>query len=230
MPAPVAVFDLDGTLVDTAPDLIGTLNIVLVDAGYTPMNFAESFGAIGQGAKVMIERALQWQGVEANEALVKPMFERFLEHYATNIAVESRPFDGILDVLDRLANDGVRLAVCTNKLESLSIRLLDALGMTGRFAAIVGPDTLGVRKPDPAHILGTIERAGGDRSRAVMVGDSRADIDAARAAGIPVVAVDFGYTDTPVRELSPDYVISRYDVLYDIAAPLLGLSGDWRLN
>ncbi len=224
MPAPVAVFDLDGTLVDTAPDLLATLDVVLIEAGYEPLPHEHGFGSIGHGSKVMIEYALNWQNVEPEEAIVKPMHAHFLEYYAENIAVGSRPFDGVGQALDRLANAGALLAVCTNKYEALSVRLLDALGLTGRFAAVVGPDTLGVRKPDPAHVLGAIERAGGNRGRAVMVGDSRTDIDAAKAAKVPVIAVDFGYTDTPVRELGPNHVISHYDALYDLAAPLLGLS------
>ncbi|WP_436640358.1 phosphoglycolate phosphatase [Microbaculum sp. FT89] len=224
MPAPVAVFDLDGTLVDTAPDLLATLDVVLVAAGYEPLPEEKAFGTIGHGSKVMIEHALDLQNVEPTESLVKPMFEHFLAHYAENIVVGSRPFEGVTEALDRLAAEGAVLAVCTNKYEDLSVKLLDALGLSRRFAAIVGADTLGVRKPDPAHLLGTIERAGGDRARAVMVGDSRADIDAAKAAQVPVIAVDFGYTDTPVRQLGPDHVISHYTALYELAAPLLGLS------
>jgi len=226
MPRPVAVFDLDGTLIDTAPDLFATLDAVLTEAGYTSLPRSELFGSVGHGSKVMIEYALNFQGVEPTPERVQPMHLHFLEYYEANIAVGSRPFPGVIETLDRLAASGALLAVCTNKFEALSLELLAALGLSARFAAIVGPDTLGVRKPDPAHILGTIERAGGDPARAVMVGDSRADIDAAKAAGIPVIAVDFGYTDVPVRDLTPDYVISHYDALFDLAAPHLGFGRD----
>lgn len=222
MPRPVAVFDLDGTLVDTAPDLLATLDVVLTEAGYQALPHGTGIGSIGQGSKAMIEFALKGQGIEPTLERVQPMHLRFLEYYQANIAVESQPFPGVVEALDRLASAGAVLAVCTNKFENLSLELLGALKLTDRFAVIVGPDTLGVRKPDPAHILGTIERAGGDTARAVMVGDSRADIDAAKAARVPVIAVDFGYTDVPVNELSPDHVISHYDALYPLAAGYLG--------
>jgi phosphoglycolate phosphatase len=226
MPAPVAVFDLDGTLVDTAPDLLATLNVVLEEAGYESLPAEKTYGAIGHGSKVMIERALAFQNVTLTPEDLQQMHEHFLVYYGENISTHSRPFDGVIALLDRLADDDVQLAVCTNKLEGLSVRLLEELGMADRFAAIVGADTLDVRKPHPGHVLGTIALAGGDEDRAIMVGDSRTDIDAAKAAGVPVIAVDFGYTEVPVTELGPDHVISHYDALYDLAVPLLGLSGD----
>ncbi|MEJ8572928.1 phosphoglycolate phosphatase [Microbaculum marinum] len=225
MPKPVAVFDLDGTLVDTAPDLFAALDVVLRENGYESVAPADEMGIIGHGSKAMIEYALTAQGVDIDPERIKPMHLRFLDYYEAHIADGSRPFPGVVEALDRLAGAGAALAVCTNKYEHLSRQLLDALGLSGRFAAIVGADTLGVRKPDPAHILGTIERAGGDLTRAVMVGDSRTDIDAAKAATVPVIAVDFGYTDTPVAQLSPDHVISQYEELYALAAPRLGLAG-----
>ncbi len=226
MPAPIAVFDLDGTLVDTAPDLLATLNVVLTEAGFEAMPPEKTYGAIGHGSKVMIERALEFQDVMLEPEEIRRMHEHFLHYYAYNISEHSRPFEGVIALLDQLADDDVLLAVCTNKLEGLSVQLLEALGMADRFAAIVGADTLDVRKPHPGHLLGTIERAGGDEDRAIMVGDSRTDIDTAKAAGVPVIAVDFGYTEIPVTELGPDHVISHYDALYDLAVPLLGLSPD----
>ncbi len=226
MPAPIAVFDLDGTLVDTAPDLLATLNVVLLEAGYEAMPQEKTYGAIGHGSKVMIERALDFQDVTLEPEDIQRMHEHFLIYYADNIAEHSRPFEGVIALLDQLADDDVLLAVCTNKLEGLSVQLLEALGMADRFAAIVGADTLDVRKPHPGHLLGTIEMAGGDEDCAIMVGDSRTDIDAAKAAGVPVIAVDFGYTEIPVTELGPDHVISHYSELYDLAVPLLGLSRD----
>lgn len=226
MAAPVAVFDLDGTLVDSAPDLLAALNAAMAQAGYAALPPETALGTVGHGAKAMIEAALAAIGVEPTPARVQPMHRHFLEHYEANIAVGTRPFPGVLDALDRLAADGALLAVCTNKFEGLSVRLLEELDMIGRFAAIVGADTLGVRKPDPGHLTGTIARAGGDPRRAVMVGDSRADIDAAKAAGVPVIAVDFGYTTVPVAELGPDHVISTYAALYPLAAAHLRLGTD----
>jgi len=223
MPAPIAVFDLDGTLVDTAPDLIATLNAVLREAGYAPVAIEDTFNAIGHGSKAMIEKALAFQGITVDKSAIQRMHEHFLDYYADNISDHSRPFEGVTDLLDRLAADDVTLAVCTNKLEGLSVRLLTDLGLADRFAAIIGADTLDVRKPHPRHLLSTISRAGGNPERAIMVGDSRTDIDTAKAAEIPVIAVDFGYTDVPVRELGPDHVVSHYREIYPLAAPLLGL-------
>lgn len=217
------LFDLDGTLVDTAPDLWATLNAVLEEEGVAPIPFDRIRHLIGQGALVMIERGLAEHSVPADRDRVLAMHERFLEHYAANIAADSRPFPGVEAALDRLAGAGHTLAVCTNKYEGLSVQLLDALGLAGRFAAICGPDTFGVRKPDPNHIWLTVDRAGGERTRAVMVGDSATDINAARAADTPVIAVPFGYTDTPVAELGPDRIIDRFD---DIDAAIAELFPD----
>jgi phosphoglycolate phosphatase len=146
------------------------------------------------------------------------MFADFIAYYADHIADRSRPFPGLDAVLDHLAARDCRFAVCTNKLEGLSRQLLDALGMTHRFEAICGQDTFGIQKPDPEILLRTIQAAGGQLQRAIMVGDSGTDIATARAAGIPVVAVDFGYSETPVKELGPDRLISHYN---DLAAAII---------
>jgi phosphoglycolate phosphatase len=225
MSRPIAVFDLDGTLVDTAPDLIAALNVVLAAEHLAPVPDELGRSMIGHGAKAMIAAGVRHHGMPATEERLAPMFERFLEHYAANIAAGSRPFPGAEAALDRLAGAGALLAVCTNKLEGLSRLLLDELGLAGRFAAVVGQDTLGVRKPDPAHVAGTVERAGGDIRRAVMVGDSALDVTAARGAGVTAIAVTFGYSDRPAGELDADIVMSHYDELWDAAAPRLGLAG-----
>ena len=223
MTRPAAIFDLDGTLVDTAPDLLAALNVVLADAKVAPVS--EQFGRrmIGHGAKAMIAGALRHHGLKATEERLAPMHARFLDFYTANIAVHSRPFPAAVETLDRLAAAGVTLAVCTNKLETLARQLLDELGLSGKFAAIVGPDTLDVCKPDPGHVLGAIERAAGDPGRAVMVGDSGLDMTAATGAGVFAVAVDFGYPEMPVETLGADAIISHYEQLWDIAAPRLGI-------
>jgi phosphoglycolate phosphatase len=213
MSAPLVVFDLDGTLIDTAPDLIDTLNIVLARQGLAPVPYATARNAIGGGARRMIERALIAEGLAAERAEVDRLLAHFLEYYAEHIADRSRPFPRLEAALEELAQCGYRFAVCTNKLERLSVKLLEALSLSGRFAAICGQDTFGVPKPDPTILHGTIARAGGRRERAVMVGDSGTDIETARTADIPIIAVDFGYTDVPVAQLQPDRVISSYAAL-----------------
>jgi phosphoglycolate phosphatase len=209
------VFDLDGTLVDTAPDLIETLNVVFTRDGLPPLDYAAARDMIGGGARRMIESALKLQGLVLTEGVVDRLFADFIAHYRAHVADRSQPFPGLDAALDRLAPRGCQFAVCTNKLESLSRLLLEALGLSRRFAAICGQDTFGMQKPDPEILRRTIRAAGGALQRAVMVGDSGTDIATARAAGVPVVAVDFGYSETPVRELGPDRVISHFDQLAD---------------
>jgi phosphoglycolate phosphatase len=214
------VFDLDGTLVDTAPDLIATLNVVLAREGCAAATYASARAMIGGGARHMLERALGQQGIAAAPADLDRMFADFIVYYAAHIADHSRPFPGLEQCLDRLAADGARFAVCTNKLERLSVLLLERLGLAARFAAICGQDTFGVPKPDPDMLRRTIARAGGRVEQAVMVGDSAADVTTARAAGVPVIAVDFGYSEIAVARLAPDRIISHFDDLPPAVAAL----------
>ncbi len=215
------VFDLDGTLIDTIEDLLAALNHVLVQEGCRPVSANAVRSMIGGGAQLLLERGLAANGRSVDESDLKHLFGRFIDHYETHIAVQSRPFPGVLDAMARLSGRGWRFAICTNKLECMSNRLIGELGMAHHFEAICGGNTFDTKKPHPDHLLGTIARAGGVPDRAVMIGDSSPDIKAAKAAGVPVVAVDFGYTDIPVAELSPDRVISHYDEL-DTAIAELG--------
>ena len=226
MTSPTIVFDLDGTLVDTAPDLIATLNTILGREGLPPVAFAAARNMVGGGARHMIESGLRAEGLTPVAAEVERMVGQFIEHYAAHIADHSRPFPGVEDALDELVRGGCRLAVCTNKLEWLSLRLLDALGLTARFAAICGADTFGVQKPDAAILHGTVARAGGHSARAIMVGDAITDIAVARAAGIAVIAVDFGYSETPVAELAPDRIVSSFERLPAAVFALLAACRD----
>lgn len=205
----IVVFDLDGTLVDTAPDLINALNFVLGREGMPPVPLKLARNMIGQGARRLIERGLELDGRQMSIAEISRLLADFIDYYAANIAVESRPFEGLEDALDELAARGFRLAVCTNKLEWLSKRLLDQLGLTPRFSAICGADTFGVSKPDPAILRQTIAQAGGDAQAAIMVGDAGPDVGVARRAGVPVIGVGFGYTDVPIAELKPDRLIDH---------------------
>lgn len=213
MPQPVIAFDLDGTLIDTAPDLINTLNIVFAQEGLPPLPYEQARTLIGGGARAMIARGLTVENREPPSTQVDKLFANFIEYYSAHIADRSRPFPGLEDALDQLAAKNFRLAICTNKLEGLSVKLIDALGLTQRFSVICGQDTFGVQKPDPAMLLKTIAAAGGKASGAIMVGDSETDILTARAAGVPIIAVDFGYTPRPVAEFHPDRVISRFNDL-----------------
>lgn len=209
-PFSVVVFDLDGTLADTAPDLTDALNHSLGRLGRPPVPEESVRHMVGHGARALLTRGLAATGVMTPE-LVEEGFPIFLEHYEAHIADRTRPFPGLEAALDGLAARGVRLAVCTNKLEGLARELIDALGWRERFAAIVGGDTLPVRKPDPAPLFEAIARAGG--GRAAFVGDSITDTDTARNAAIPCVAVSFGFSDRPPEQLGADALIDHFDEL-----------------
>jgi phosphoglycolate phosphatase len=210
MPAPTIVFDLDGTLIDTAPDLVDTLNVVFAREGLPQVAYETARNLIGGGAKAMIARGIESEGRAVAPARLEQLFTEFIAHYSEHIADRSRPFPGLIDALDTLASRGCRIAVCTNKLESLSVLLLNALKLADRFAAICGQDTFGIQKPDPEILRRTIAAAGGSQQRAIMIGDSLTDIRTAQAAGIPVIAVDFGYSDRPVSDFGPDRIISHF--------------------
>lgn len=215
------VFDLDGTLVDTAPDLIETLNVVFARENLPAVPYATARNLIGGGARTMIARGIEAEGRRLAAAELDRMFADFIAHYSDHIADRSRPFPGAVETLDALAAQHYRFAVCTNKLERLSVLLLQKLGIADRFAAICGQDTFGVQKPDPDMLRRTINAAGGEPERTIMVGDSETDIRTARAAGIPVIAVDFGYSATPVSEFTPDRVIGHFSQLPGAIAAIL---------
>jgi len=216
---PLLVLDLDGTLIDTASDLIAALNAVLAAEGLSPVATAPNM--IGHGARAMLATALRSNGSEPEDGRLDTLTARFIDHYEDHLADSSRPFPGAVEALDQFSDAGWRLAVCTNKLERLSRSLLEQLALADRFAVIAGPDTFAYRKPDPRHLSETIAAAGGDQRSSVMVGDSDVDVRTARAAGVPVVAVGFGYSPLPARELGADIVIHRFDDLFDAAVGLL---------
>jgi len=213
MTAPLLVFDLDGTLIDTAPDLVDTLNVVFARESLPPVPYEIARNFIGGGARAMIARSIEAEGRILPPAKLEQMFADFLAHYAEHIADRSRPFPGLIDALDELAAGGHHFAVCTNKLERLSLLLLDALALSRRFKAICGQDTFGIQKPDPEVLRRTILAAGGTPQRAIMIGDSATDIHTAHAAGVPVIAVDFGYSEQPVAAFKPDRIISHFSEL-----------------
>lgn len=206
-------FDLDGTLIDTAPDLIGALNVVLVEEGLPPAPMSAVRQLIGHGLRAMLPRAYALAGVPISDERVTELWPRLLAVYESRIADESVPFPGCLDALAALRARGCRLAVCTNKAEGLARLLLDKLDMTRCFDAVVGGDTLPVRKPDPAPLREAVLRAGGDPARAILVGDASPDVGAARAMGAPCLIASFGYNDAPPAELGGDRLFSHYSEL-----------------
>jgi phosphoglycolate phosphatase len=220
MSAPTIVFDLDGTLVDTAPDLIDTLNVVFAREGLPPVAYDTARNLIGGGARAMITRGLQAEGRDIAPAKLEQMFADFIAYYSEHVADRSQPFPGLIDALDMLEARGCRFAVCTNKLERLSVLLLQKLELAERFDAICGQDTFGIQKPDPEVLRRTVAAAGGSSQRAIMVGDSDTDIRTARAAGVPVIAVNFGYSERPVAEYRPDRVISHFEQLCPAVAAI----------
>ncbi|MBV9932290.1 MAG: phosphoglycolate phosphatase [Alphaproteobacteria bacterium] len=210
LPFDVVVFDLDGTLLDTAEDLAAALNHALTALGRPAVPVESVRGLIGHGGRALLRKGLAATG-EASDALVEEHYPVLLDHYARHICDATRPYPGLEEALDAIAAAGAEVAVCTNKAEGLTRALFDALGWRNRFAAIVGGDTLPFRKPDPAPLREAVARAGG--GRAVLVGDSITDADTARAAGVPFVAVSFGFRDRPLDALGADVAIDRYDDL-----------------
>lgn len=218
---PILVLDLDGTLVDTAGDLVAALNHVLAGEGVGPVALADAVRMVGNGSRAMLRTALVESGREPTTEDLDRMTADFLAWYVDHIAEMSRPFPGAPEALDRFAAAGWRLAVCTNKFEGAARSLLAQLGLARRFAAIAGQDTFVAMKPDPRHLTETIRVAGCVPERAIMVGDSNVDADTARNAGIPSVLVTFGYSPVPAATLGADRLIDHYDHLFDAAAGLI---------
>ena len=209
----LVVFDLDGTLLDTHADLVVSLNHTIAALSLEPVSYDDLTHLVGNGARVMIERACRLRGHPLESDALPPLIERFVAHYAGNMPGHTQPYPGLIGAMDRLKSKGYRLAVCTNKMESLALGLLEKLDLTSYFDAISGGDTFPVRKPDARHLTGTIDRAGGDITRTVMIGDSINDIAVAKNAGVPSIAVPFGYSDVPVSTLDPDHIITHFDEL-----------------
>ncbi len=210
------IFDLDGTLVDTAPDLWGATNHVLKAHGRREVSLDDVYDMVGMGAKKLIERGFERTGEPARADMIDILFRQFIDFYSANITARSQPYPGVLALLDELKARGVGLAVCTNKMERLSVKLINGLDMAHYFSAIIGPDTIGVAKPDPRPLFAAIKATGCVRSRAIMIGDSATDIRTAQAAAIPVVAVSFGYTHTHVSAFEPDHIVDHFDEVLPI--------------
>ncbi|MET3782008.1 phosphoglycolate phosphatase [Brevundimonas sp. 1080] len=217
-------FDLDGTLVDSAPDLIGTLNRMLVEEGLPPVPMESASTLIGSGARALLVHGFEAAGAPVERAKSDELFERFLVDYAVHIADGSQPFEGVVETLERLSERGAILVVATNKRSDLSELLLGKLDLTRHFAAIVGPDRVSARKPSGAHLKEAVAIAGGDPERAIMVGDAAPDADAARDAGMPCILTTFGFTPTPVEDLGGDVLIDAFE---DVEEAIDGLLSDF---
>jgi phosphoglycolate phosphatase len=224
MPPPTIVYDLDGTLADTAEDLVATLNWLLARDGLAPLPVESAGSLLGAGARALIVRGFAASGRRLDSEATERLFGDYLEYYNAHIRVHTRLYPGVDKALAAFHRAGWRQAVCTNKIEASAKLLIGELGVANRFAFVCGQDTFGVSKPDPKPLLETIGASGGSRKRAIMVGDSETDIKTARAARVPVIAVDFGYSDTPVEELGPDRVISHFDQLLVACEALLSVA------
>lgn len=222
--AKLLIFDLDGTLVDSNRDLIPALNAATETVGLPPISRADVGHVVGQGALKMIEKAFLFHQREMEGGvggpLHKDLLQRFLDYYDAHIADLTVFFPGTLQALDELAEQGWQFAVCTNKYERFARKLLNLLGEAQRFPVITGGDTFAFKKPDPRHLTETAKLAGVDPLACIMVGDSINDILPAQSAGIPVIAVDFGYSDKPVQEFNPDRIISHFDQLIEATQAL----------
>jgi len=214
-------FDLDGTLVDSAPDLIGTLNRMLAPRGYPPVPLASARHLVGHGARALLRHGFAEAGAIWDEAAEPELFDHFIDDYVAHIADESRTFDGVVETLDQLSARGALLCVATNKRTDLAEALIDALGLTRHFIVVAGPDRVSARKPDGAHVREAVQLAGGDPTRAVMVGDATTDTGSARAAGVPCVVASFGYNDATLEELGADMVIDHFSGLIAAVEHLL---------
>ena len=215
------VFDLDGTIADTAGDLIDAANAALTAEGFPPGSAKSIRRGVGYGAKAMLRYALGSSGHDADDTEMQRLTARLVEHYEEHIAIRTRLFPGFLEAAKELKGEGARLALCTNKQDRLVAKLLSALGVSSLFDAKAGRDTFPFHKPDPRHVTELVSQAGGQLRRAIMVGDSEADIAAAKGAGIPVLAVRFGYAAVPAEDLGADAILNRFEDLPDLAASLL---------
>ena len=218
------IFDLDGTLAHTAPDLLATLNRVTAPHNIAPMNISHIGQIIGQGAKAMIAKAFEIENTPLPAELHAILFEAFLADYFENLANETHLFDGVLDAMDALESQGFEFAICTNKKHSMAVPLLEQLDVSHRFKAITGGDSFDFKKPDARHLIETAKLAGHEIAHSIMIGDSETDINAAKNASIPSVAVTFGYTTIPAEELGADHVIDTFAKLPDAIRLILDQS------
>ncbi|WP_026310276.1 phosphoglycolate phosphatase [Neomegalonema perideroedes] len=221
------IFDLDGTLVDTAPDLVGALNDLLAVLGLPPVTLEQGRAASGRGGRSLIKVGHELAGIDLTEAGVDALYPRYLEHYAARTAVDSAVYPGVTALLDHLEAQGWRLGICTNKPLRFAESLMRALGLRERFGVLLGADSLPVRKPDPRHLVETLERLGVEPDRGILLGDTETDLKTARAVGIPVALTSFGYAPVPVATYAPDAIFHHYDEAPEMIDRLWALGRTW---
>jgi phosphoglycolate phosphatase len=220
--SPALIFDLDGTLVDTAPDLLGALNAVLIAEGREKVDHADLRHLVGFGAHTMLAEAFKRTGAAMDPARLPELIDLYIAHYRKHIAVASRPFPHVEETLAKLKADGARLGVLTNKPQELTDLLLPALGLDKYFAAIHGAGRYGYTKPDARVFHHVVDELGG--GPAIMIGDSATDLATGRAAGAPVILVSFGYTPEPASTLGADAVVDDFAEIPDTIRKLTALS------
>ena len=215
------IFDLDGTLVETSDEIWRALNHVLETSGRSPVPLEQALSYVGHGSRVLIERGFKATGAPVDPAIIDGLVARFISFYELHIGETSRPYPGLIAFLERCQRAGIVMGVCTNKFEGLSVKLLAVLEMSRFFGAVIGPDTIGIRKPDPRPYREALARIGAADFRSLMIGDSETDILTARNAGVPVIAVPFGYTPQPIASFGPDMVVDHYDQMWAAVTALL---------
>ncbi len=210
------LFDLDGTLIDSAPDLHVAANKLLAEENRRPVTLEEIILMIGDGVPKLVERAFEATGEGVYDDALKALAGRFLEFYEPHAADLTVPFPGALDCLARLKAQGYALGLCTNKPYAATLEILDALGMAAVLDVVIGGDSLpGIKKPDPRHLLAALDKLGADAGTAVMVGDNANDVNAAHAAGLPAIVCRFGYTQGAAENLGGQIIIDHFDELPD---------------
>ncbi len=207
------IFDLDGTLFDTAPGLVHTMNALLARRGRGPLGLDDIKTQLSFGARAIMKSALEQSGLTASADELEELFGEFIRHYTAIMADMSHPYPGLVRTLERFEDAGCVMGVCTNRFETSAMTLINALGLKIYFKTVIGQDSIGIAKPDPAPVFETLARMGGEPSRAIFIGDSEVDVAAARAAGMPVIVVSFGYASIPALELGADLVIDHFDEL-----------------
>ena len=218
------VFDLDGTLIDSLPDVIGAMNTLLSEEARRPIAVAEGRRMVGEGAVAMVERAFAATGDAVEGAELQALTDRYVGHYRATPVKETTIYPGVLDVLQHFADEGIVMGVCTNKPHGMSRIVLDALGMDRYFTSVIGGDVLEVKKPDATHVFAVLDEMGVARDGAVFVGDSPTDMTAARNAGLPSVAVAYGYSKVPAEELDADVLIQEFSALPEAVARLVPIA------